>query len=165
MKIKKIVGIAAVSILIIVWAEILGYSMAYARITEEYIAVFTENKEDFEYVVQIMKQCKKDSCIAFDYSGYYMDFDDCVSSNNQELEGEMSKNKKFYECLKNIYELNEIRNIWVWVYSYSIEFNFRRELRGQYDRIVYEEDIKKCSCRHIIDGNWTVELKPEHHHH
>lgn len=166
MNIKKITGIAAVSILIIVWSGILGYSMAYARIAEEYIDVFTENKDDFEYVAQIMKQCKKNSCIAFDYSGCYMDFYDCVSSNNPELESEMSKNKKFYECLKNIFELNEIKNISVLVYSYSIEFSFRRHLRGQIDGIIYGEDIKKCYCTHIIEENWALEMRPYggHHH-
>lgn len=165
MKIKKIIDIAAVSIIIIVVAEILGYTTAYARITEEYIAVFTENRDDFEYVAQIMKQCKKYSYISFDYRDSNMDFEDCVSSNNPELESVISNNKKFYECLKNIYELNEIRNIWISVYSGSVEFTFRRELRGQYDRIVYEEDIKECSCTHIIDENWAVEMKPEYHDH
>lgn len=160
MKIKKIIGFAAVSILIIAVAEILGYTTAYARITEEYIAVFTDNRDDFEYVAQIMKQCNNDSYIGFDYRDRYMDFEDCVSSNNPELEGEILNNKKFYESLKNIYELNEIRNIWV--YSDSINFNFRRELRGQSDRIVYGEDIKKFSYTHIIEENWALEMKPEY---
>lgn len=163
MKIKKIIGIAAVSIIIIVWAEILGYTTAYARINEEYIAVFTENRDDFEYVAQIMKQYKRYSGIAFDYRDSQRDFEDCVSSNNPELENEISSNKKFYESLKNIYELNEIRNIYV--FSDFINFNFRRELRGQSDRIIYEEDIKKCSCTHIIDENWAVEMEPEYHQH
>lgn len=93
-----------------------------------------------------------------------MDFEDCVSSNNPELESEISNNKKFYESLKNIYELNEISNIWISVYSDSIGFNFKRPLRGQSDRIVYGEDIKKFSYTHIIEENWALEMKPEYDH-
>lgn len=164
MKIKRIIGIAAVFIIIIVVAEILGYSMAYARITEEYTAVFTENRDDFEYVAQMMKRCDNDSYISFDYNDNCMDFEDCVFSNNPELESEISNNKKFYESLKNIYELNEISNIWISVYSDSIGFNFRRPLRGQSDRIVYGEDIKMFSYTHIIEENWALEMKPEYDH-
>lgn len=96
MKIKKVIGIAAVFIIIIVVAEILGYSMAYARITEEYTTVFTENRDDFEYVAQIMKRCNNDSYISFDYYDNRMDFEDCVSSNNPELESEISNNKNVF---------------------------------------------------------------------
>lgn len=163
MKAKKIAGIAAVSIIIILVAEILGYITAYTRIIYGYIAVFTDNRDDFEYVAGVMKKWEGFSYIAYDYRGSHTDFNDCVSSNKTELESEMINDQQFYDSLKNIYELYKIRNIWV--YEDCIEFSFRKILRGHYCEIVYGEDIKECSCRYIIDENWALELSPDRHRH
>lgn len=53
MRRKRIIGIAAIVILIITIVIII--SKDYRRTNEEYIAVFTENRDNFEYVTQIMK--------------------------------------------------------------------------------------------------------------
>lgn len=166
MKIKKIVGIAAVSIIIIVGAEVLGYFRAYEKINEEYIAVLTDNRDDFEYVARTMQQWESESLsiIYFNIHGWHTDFDDNVSIYNSEIESEISNNKKFYESLKNIYELNEIS--YIAVYSDTIAFNFSKPLRDRgYCSIIYGEDIKKCSCTHMINNEWALQVVPLYHTH
>lgn len=164
-KVKKIAGIAAVSVIIIVMAEILGYIMAYTRIIKEYTAVFAENRDDFKYVAGIMRMGQRYGSIDFDYSGNHTDFNDCVLCNKPGLESKMSDDQQFYESLKNIYELKEIKTISVYG-GEEVVFYFRKTLRGRSCSIISRADnIQRCSCRPIIGVNWALELEPERHVH
>ena len=69
------------------------------RTNEEYISIFLENREDFDYVADRMNQWPERSSIHFE-SG--------ILSKNQEITDEIENNEEFCKHLKNLYDLKEI---------------------------------------------------------
>ena len=111
---KKKIGIAVYIVIIAVAAIIVfirsfnrTYNGAFERTDEEYIAILTDNQDDFEYVARTMQQWDEGSVSFEDSYGRPLDFDD-ILIKNQEIESEISSNEDFYKSLKNIYELKEI---------------------------------------------------------
>lgn len=127
MRSKRIIGIA---VIVITGLVILGLYIAYEwkqtieiyrygrnnyekeRTNEEYMAILTDNQEDFEYVALTMQQWSRGSIHFEDDYGRRIDFEN-VSSNNPEIEDEISNNDDFYKSLKNLYELDEIDYIMI----------------------------------------------------
>lgn len=93
---RKIV--VAAGILIVIVAGFFLYRHSNERSNEDYINVFTENRQDFECVAKVMGKWTSGS----------IDFDDGISSANQEIEKEISDNADFNNSLTNLYDLKEI---------------------------------------------------------
>ena len=121
------------------------------RTDEEYISVLLDNKEDFDYVAEMMMQWPKRSAIDFDKDG--------VSSDSQEITDEMSNNQEFYEHLENLYNLNEI---WFILAEDEIAFYLRELPKDYIGGFYYWENTEECDYGRakIIDEHWTLEILP-----
>ena len=122
------------------------------RTDEEYIAVLLGNKEDFDYIAEMMMQWPKRSAIDFDKDG--------VSSDSQEITDEMSNNQEFYEHLENLYNLNEI---WFIIKEGDrIVFYFNKPPKNYHGGWYYWEDTEKGGLMKtaVIDEHWTLEMLP-----
>ena len=93
---RKIV--VAAGILIVIAVGFFLYRHSNERSNEDYINVFIENQQDFECVAKVMGKWASGS----------IDFDDGISSANQEIEKESSGNADFNNSLTNLYDLKEI---------------------------------------------------------
>lgn len=121
------------------------------RTNEEYISIFLDNKEDFEYVADMMNQWPERSSIHFE-SG--------ILSKNQEIADEIENNEEFYEHLKNLYDLKEI--YFVMVEGNKIVFYFSKPPKDYIGGFIYWENTKDrdLSWAVIIDEHWTMEILP-----
>lgn len=118
MKKKRLIASAVLAVMIITAGILIcinrckvifnDYSMQYIRYKlkeEQYINLFENHREDFEYVVQIASQWTSDEFAAFFISG------GTISCTNVEIDNELSQNKKLYQeflgHLSNIYATDE----------------------------------------------------------
>ena len=171
MRSKRIIGIA---VIVITGVVILGLYIAYEwkqtieiyrygrnnykkeRTNEEYMAILTDNQEDFEYVARTMQQWSS-GYIDFYENGRRIDFED-VSSNNPEIEDEIANNADFYNSLYNLYELDEIYDI-VIEKDYVIMFYFSKFPQNYRGGVAYGEK-ERHFYTHTIDDNWTLQMIP-----
>ena len=124
MKKKKVIGFLIAGILIVIGAIIIRFLNKRVEITEniedeesveniedaegieseertdeEYISILLDNKEDFDYVAEMMCRWDEGS----------IDFENGIIANrNQELADEISNNEEFYGHLKNLMDLGEV---------------------------------------------------------
>lgn len=122
------------------------------RMNEEYISIFLDNREDFEYVADMMNQWP---------DGNFIEFEEGISSDNQEIAHEIENNTEFYEHLKNLYNLKEISDVVKW--ENEIEFSFSnppKEYHGGffYWKTMEEEGILTANK---IDEHWTLVMLPD----
>ena len=157
MKNKKIMGMSVILIIIITGAVIIKLiNRDYVRTNEEYMAILTDNKDDFECVARTMQQWSTGR-IDFYKNGRRIDFDN-VSSNNPEIENEMSINDDFYNSLHSLYKLDEVR--YITIREDTIEFHIIKFPRGYHGGIIYGENIEKQSFTYPIDDNWVLQMLP-----
>lgn len=121
------------------------------RPNEEYIAIFLDNREDFEYVAEKMKQWPDVSIIEFGVR---------ISSENQEIAYEIENNTEFYEHLKNLYDLEEIRDVVKW--KDNIEFGFSKPPINYHGGWYYWDDMEEKGIMTAIkiDEHWTLTMLP-----
>ncbi|MBD5549639.1 MAG: hypothetical protein HDQ96_00445 [Lachnospiraceae bacterium] len=146
MNYKKLVVIAAVIII--------GMIFLYRireRTNEEYVSIFLENREDFDYVAEMMKQWPDRSII---------DLEDGISSEDQKIADEIENNIEFYEHLKNLHDLKEISDVVKW--SDEIEFSFRKPPKNYHGGWYYWENTEEGGLlkTEVIDEHWTLEMLP-----
>ena len=159
MKIKKIIKMLvtvvivmiAILIIMIIISKILYDGEKYdGRTKEEYMAVLLDNKENFDYVAEMMQQWPARSNI---------DFVGGISSNNQEITDELSNNEEFYRHVKNLYDLKEIHNILNEGEETAFYFSkFPSQYHGGvfYGKNIREED----NIRRKIDDYWMLYMIP-----
>lgn len=126
------------------------------RTNEEYMAILTDNQDDFEYVAKTMQQWSE-GYIYFYEKGERIDFDN-VSSNNPEIENEILTNDDFYKSLLNLYELDEIKAIVIT--KDAIEFRFSKFPLGYRGGVSYGENLDKYYGTHPIDEHWVLQMIP-----
>lgn len=138
----------------------------YERTDEEYIAVFLDNSEDFEYIAQIMSQWEKGyiqfHSIGSDYVEE-MEIDGKFYTNNQEIADEIMNNEEFYNHLLNMRQLNEITAIQIVKVYDSIEFCFGKNPPNYRGSIFYafgEEAEELGGPKVEIDDNWVLLVLP-----
>ena len=151
MLVAVVIVMVAMLIILIIISEILYDAEKYdGRTQEDFMDIFRDNREDFEYVAKMMQQWPVRSCI---------DFDKGISSENQEIADEISNNEEFYGHLKNLYDLKEIR--YIIVRKEEIEFHFYK-FPSQYHGVVfYGENIREDDAiRRKIDDHWMLYMIP-----
>ena len=112
MRSKRILRIIGIAVIVIIGVVILGLYIAYEwkqtieiyrygrnnyekeRTNEEYMAILTDNQEDFEYVARTMQQWSSGYIDFYDDYGRRIDFEN-VTSNNPEIEDEIANNADF----------------------------------------------------------------------
>ena len=172
---KRILRIIGIAVIVITGVVILGLYIAYEwkqtieiyrygrnnyekeRTNEEYMAILTDNQEDFEYVAQTMQQWSSGYIDFYDDYGRRIDFEN-VTSNNPEIEDEISNNDDFYKSLNNLYELDEID--YILIEGEDIMFYFSKFPQNYHGGVAYGENIKMSSVTHPIDDNWVLEMIP-----
>ena len=172
---KRILRIIGIAVIVITGVVILGLYIAYEwkqtieiyrygrnnyekeRTNEEYMAILTDNQEDFEYVAQTMQQWSSGYIDFYDDYGRRIDFEN-VTSNNPEIEDEISNNDDFYKSLKNLYELDEIYYI-VIEKEYGIMFYFSKFPRNYHGGVAYG-GIERDWPATPIDDNWVLKMIP-----
>lgn len=156
---KKIICILVIIIILITGAVIIKLNKRdYERTNEEYIAILTDNQDDFEYIAQTMQQWSSGYIYFYNDYGRRVGFDDIIS-NNQEIKDEISNNTDFYKSLYKLYELDEIDSI-VIKKEDVIMFYFRKFPRNYHGGVAYGENIKMNSVTHQIDDNWVLQMIP-----
>lgn len=137
------------------------------RTKEEYISIFLDNKEDFEYVAEIMLR----------FPSGYIDFNngialspriniyDFFSCGDREIAIEILTNEEFYEHLINLYNLDEIDFIYYEGSSTLLpekkEVSFYLKNIPDYQGALYHgTHITIDSCTYKIDENWALRMIP-----
>lgn len=115
---------------------------------EDYIYVFTENRQDFECVAKVMEKWASGS----------IDFDDGISSANQEIEKEISGNADFNNSLTNLYDLKEISCILI--EDDEITFYFSKFPKDYHGGISYGKKLKEKFGTILIDDDWALKMLP-----
>ena len=115
---------------------------------EDYINVFTENRQDFECVAKVMGKWASGS----------IDFDDGISSANQEIEKEISGNADFNNSLTNLYDLKEISCILI--EDDEITFYFSKFPKDYHGGISYGKNLKEKFGTILIDDDWALKMLP-----
>ena len=134
------------------------YNYENERTNEEYMAILTDNQDDFEYVAQTMQQWSSGYIDFYDDYGRRIDFEN-VSSNNPEIEDEISNNADFYKSLKNLYELDEIDYIMIGKED-IIMFYFSKFPQHYHGGVIYGENIEMNSFTYTIDDKWVLQMLP-----
>lgn len=115
---------------------------------EDYINVFTENRQDFEYVAKVMGKWASGS----------IDFDDGISSANQEIGKEISGNADFNNSLTNLYDLKEIS--YILIEDDEITFYFSKLPKDYHGGISYGKNLKEKFGTILIDDDWALKMLP-----
>lgn len=118
------------------------------RSNEDYINVFTENRQDFEYVAKVMEKWTSGS----------IDFDDGISSANREIEKEISDNEDFNKSLTNLYALKEIS--YILIEDDEITFYFSKFPKDYHGGISYGKNLKEKFGTILIDDDWALKMLP-----
>lgn len=149
-----IITLAAITVYIRSYTR--TYNGAFERTTEEYIAILTDNKEDFEYVARTMQQWDEGS-ISFNKSfGKPLAFDKAIIEND-EIKSEFLSNKDFYNSLHNLYELDEIWEIII--EEDAIVFYYSKPPQGYHDcGVGYGENIERRNAS-PIDENRVYQIE------
>lgn len=132
---------------------------------EEYITVLLDNKNDFEYIVQIMQQWEKGyiSFSTFEPSVIEeIELDNRFYTNNQEMADEIMNNEEFYNHLANLFELEEITYIVVDGDWGGIIFYFSKNPINYHAVLnyTYEENRKIGGPTSVIDEHWILQVLP-----
>lgn len=152
---KKVVVLAAIIIAGIIIMIISFFANSnpkerYERMRKKYASILLDNKEDFDYVAEIMQQWPDISII---------DLENGISSENQEIADEISDNEDFYRHLKNLHDLKKISH--VVKLGGETEFQFTRPPMGYHGGIIYGEDLEADYFgRYKIDEYWFLDLIP-----
>ena len=151
MLVAVVIVMIAILIIIIIISKIFYDGEKYdGRTREEYIAILLDNKEDFDYVAEMMQQWSARSNI---------DFVGGISSNNQEITDEISNNEEFYGHLKNLYDLKEID--YILIEGDQIAFYFSKFPSWCHGGVFYAENIREdSSVRRKIDDHWMLYMIP-----
>ena len=151
MLVAVVIVMIAILIIIIIISKIFYDGEKYdGRTREEYIAILLDNKEDFDYVAEMMQQWSARSNI---------DFVGGISSNNQEITDEISNNEEFYGHLKNLYDLKEID--YISIERDRIAFYFSKYPSWCHGGVFYEENIgEDDAIRRKIDDHWMLYMIP-----
>ena len=151
MLVTVVIVMIAMLIILIIISEILYDGEKYdGRTKEEYMAVLLDNKEDFDYVAEMMQQWT-DGSIHFDKKG--------ISSRHQEIADEISNNEEFYGHLKNLYDLKEID--YILIEGDQIAFYFSKFPSWCHGGVFYAENIREdSSVRRKIDDHWMLYMIP-----
>lgn len=115
---------------------------------EDYINVFTENRQDFECVAKVMGKWASGS----------IDFDDGISSANQEIEKEISGNADLNNSLTNLYDLKEIS--YILIEDDEITFYFSKFPKDYHGGISYGKNLKEKFGTILIDDDWALKMLP-----
>lgn len=160
---KKKIGIAVYIVIITVTAITVfirsfnrTYNGAFERTNEEYMAILTDNQDDFEYVARTMQQWDEGSISFEDPYGRPLDFDD-ILIKNQEIESEISSSEDFYKSLHNLYDLDEVDRIVI--EEDAIMFHYSKPPQNYRCGVAYggkESDWPAIP----IDGNWVLKMIP-----
>lgn len=143
---RKIV--VAAGILIVIAVGFFLYRHSNERSNEDYINVFIENQQDFECVAKVMGKWASGS----------IDFDDGISSANQEIEKEISGNADFNNSLTNLYDLKEISCILI--EDDEITFYFSKFPKDYHGGISYGKNLKEKFGTILIDDDWALKMLP-----
>ena len=121
------------------------------RPNEEYIAIFLDNKEDFDYVAEMMMQWPERSTI---------ELEEGISSEVQEIAEEIENNAEFYKHLENLYSLTEISDILS--EGDRIAFNFSKPPINYHGGWYYWDDMEEKGIMTAIkiDEHWTLTMLP-----
>ena len=121
------------------------------RPNEEYISIFLDNREDFDYVAEMMKQWPDRSIIVLE---------DNISCENQELADEIENNAEFYGHLKNLYDLGEIDRIVKW--DEYTKFGFNKPPANYHGGWCYWDKMEERGMMTAIkiDEHWTLTMLP-----
>lgn len=143
---RKIV--VAAGILIVIVVGFFLYRHSNERSNKDYINVFTENRQDFECVAKVMGKWASGS----------IDFDDGISSANQEIRKEISDNADFNNSLTNLYDLKEISCILI--EDDEITFYFSKFPKDYHGGISYGKNLKEKFGTILIDDDWALKMLP-----
>ena len=151
MLVAVVIVMVAMLIILIIISEILYDAEKYdGRTKEDFMDIFRDNREDFEYVAEMMQQWPVRGCI---------DFDKGISSENQEIADEISNNEEFYGHLKNLYDLKEIS--YVIVRKDEIAFQFYKFPSYYHGGVSYVEIAEDDPVyKHKIDDHWVLYMIP-----
>lgn len=145
---KKLVILAAIIMAVTVIINFLN--KITERTDEEYISIFLDNREDFEYVAEMMQQWPDCSSIHFENG---------ITSTNMEITEEISNHTEFYEHLKNLYDLREVD--YIIVEKDEIVFYFSKFPKDYHGGVVYGKNLNMDSMpNHKIDKCWALRMIP-----
>lgn len=105
-------------------------------------------QQDFECVAKVMGKWTSGS----------IDFDDGISSANQEIEKEISGNADFNNSLTNLYDLKEISCILI--EDDEITFYFSKFPKDYHGGISYGKNLKEKFGTILIDDDWALKMLP-----
>lgn len=151
MNIKKIVIVFISAIIAIIIVRMFWEKLT-ERTDEEYISIFLNNKEDFEYVAEMMKRWPDRSIIYLEGG---------ISSENREVANEIKNNTEFYRHLKKLHDLEEIDNIYRW--KEKIVFAFSKPPKNYHGGWYYWDKMEErgISTVNKIDEHWTLVMVPD----
>lgn len=149
MKKKKIIVFFAVFLIIVIGVIFLIFSnRKNERTNDEYISILLENKEDFECVAQVMQQWSEGS----------IDFNNGISSANQQIENEITNNDDFKTSLLNLYDLKEIS--YILIEGDTIAFYFSKFPADYHGGVFYGKNIEENFGTYTIDEDWVLKMIP-----
>lgn len=149
MSIKKAV-VVSISIIIVGFIIIFFYKKITERTNEEYISIFLDNREDFEYIAEMMQQWPDRTSI---------NLENGISSENLEIAKIVENNTELYGHLKKLHDLKEFR--WVVKLHNRTEFYFSKPPKDYHGGFLYGENLKADDfVRYKIDENWFLEIIP-----
>ena len=138
----------AAELLIVIVVGFFLSSHSNERSNEDYINVFTENRQAFECVAKVMGKWASGS----------IDFDDGISSANQEIGKEISGNADFNNSLTNLYDLKEIS--YILIEDDEITFYFSKFPKDYHGGISYGKNLKEKFGTILIDDDWALKMLP-----
>ena len=153
MIVAVVIAMIAMLIILIILSKIFYDAEKYdGRTKDDYIDIFRDNREDFEYVAEIIWQWPVRSRINIDGG---------ISSDNPEIEDEILNNEELCRYLRNIYNLNEIE--YIIVNENGIKFDFRIYPHNCYGGLYYVENSETAEDHYgayKIDEHWVLYLIP-----
>ena len=92
--------------------------------------------------------------------GNFIEFEEGISSDNQEIAHEIKNNAEFYGHLKNLYNLKEISDVVKW--KNEIEFSFSNPPKEYHGGFFYWETMEEegILTANKIDEHWTLVMLP-----
>lgn len=128
------------------------------RAKDEYTAILLDNKEDFDYVAELVGQSSFK-----DFSGYLnfylsnteeIKIDNYFATNDQNIANEILSNEEFHDHLLNLYYLEKIDQMLYYSTSegYVVEFKFK-----EYYGSLYHVEGVLVPGASVIDENWVLE--------
>lgn len=137
------------------------YDYRNRSIKEEYTAMLSDNKEDFNYVAEMVEQCSSKSSSG--YLTFYIktfgengeiEINDRFTTNDRELADAILNNEEFYDHLMNLYNLEKISQILCrrTTGGYIIEF----QLKDYQGSLCYVENREISEESIPLDEKWEA---------